>query len=424
MRALIIGGLIVCCLAFASGAGAEVLVEQRPGPAATGVPSQGPGGKPSGTPLAADDILVPAGEHWSLSAIRPSGTRADGSYDVAIYDASSIYHADTGSSTGIPGNPDFQESGVAAAPDGTIPITGAPLLREGGYWVSVSSRSDAAEPWGWLTSAAGAGYPANWVDPSEETLGCGKYLWAERRDCLPATAAEPDQAFVLEGTRMQTLIATSFGEQGLIVSSPPGIACPPTCGAAFPRGTSVSLTGSPSRPNMEFIYWHVGGFPSGSSSGVPGAAPGPPSLAEITNPKNAGPVPCAPGPDGAAAALVNPCRLTLSGDVYINGIFRTTDFEVGKLKLKRNLRTGTAKLLLRLPASGKLSLGGGGVHPWQARQPAYGTERVPIVARGGAATRLRRSGRAKVALRFTYTAFDRKPATAVRRVTLLRRLPR
>ncbi len=424
MRALIVGGLIVCCLVFASGAGAEVLVEQRPGPAATGVPSQGPGGKPGATPLAADDFVVPAGEHWSLSAIRPFGTRADGSYDVTVYDASSIFNADTGISSGIPGNPDFQESGVAAAPDGTIPITGAPLLREGGYWISVSSRSAAAEPWGWLTSAAGAGNPANGVAQSDEKVGCGAYLWAERRDCLPATAAEPDQAFVLEGSRMQTLTATSYGEQGLIVSSPPGIACPPTCDAAFPRGTSVSLTGSPLRSNMEFIYWHVGGFPSGSSSGVPGAAPGPPSLAEITDPKNAGPVPCAPGSGGTAAALTNPCQLTLSADVYINGIFRTSDFEVGKLKLKRNLGTGTAKLLLALPARGKLSVGGAGVRPWQARQPAHGTERVPIVARGAAASRLRRSGRTKVALRFTFTAFDRKPTTAVRRVTLLRRLPR
>src|ERR1700750_2517010 len=65
MRASIVGGLILCCLVFASGAGAEVLVEQRPGPAATGVLSQGPGGKPSGTRAAADDIVVPAGEHWS-----------------------------------------------------------------------------------------------------------------------------------------------------------------------------------------------------------------------------------------------------------------------------------------------------------------------------------------------------------------------
>jgi hypothetical protein len=424
MRASIVGGLILCCLVFASGAGAEVLVEQRPGPAATGVPSQGPGGKPSGTPLAADDIVVPAGEHWSLSAIHPFGTRADALYDVTIYDASSTFHSDTGITNGTPGNPDFEESGVAPAPDGTIPITGAPLLREGGYWLSVSSRSAATEPWGWLTSNAGAGYPANWVDPSEEILGCGKYFWAERRNCLPATAAEPDQAFVLEGTRMQTLTATSFGEQGGIVSSPPGIACPPTCDAVFPRGTVVSLTGSPVRPNMEFIYWHVGGFPSVSSSGVPGAAGGPPSLAEITDPKNAGPVPCAPGPSGAAAALINPCQLTLSTDVYINAIFRTSGLEVGEPKLQRNLRAGTAQLALRLPAAGKLSLGGGGVRPWQAPRSAHGTVRVPIVARGNAAARLRRTGRTKVALRLTYTAFDRKPETATSHVTLLRRLPR
>lgn len=424
MRASIVGGLLLCCLVFASGAGAEVLVEQRPGPAATGVPSRGPGGKPIGTPLAADDIVVPPGEHWSLSAIHPFGTRADASYDVTIYDASSIFHADTGITTGIPGNPDFEESEVAPAPDGTIPISGAPLLREGGYWIAVSSRSAATEPWGWLTSDAGAGYPANWVDPSEEILGCGRYFWAERRNCLPATAAEPDQAFVLEGTQMQTLTATSYGEQGAIVSSPPGIACPPTCDAVFPRGTVVSLTGSPVRPNMEFIYWHVGGFPSASYSGIPGAAGGPPSLAEITDPENAGPVPCAPGPDGATAALINPCLLTLSADVYINAIFRTSSFDIGKPKLQRNLRDGTAQLALRLPAPGKLSLVGAAVRPWQAPGSVHGTVRVPIVARGNAAARLRRSGRTKVALLLTYTSFDRKPESATRHVTLLRRLPR
>jgi hypothetical protein len=224
---------------------------------------------------------------------------------------------------------------------------------------------------------------------------------------------------------MQTLTATSYGEQGGIVSSPPGIACPPTCDAVFPRGTVVSLTGSPVQPNMEFIYWHVGGFPSVSSSGVPGAAGGPPSLAEITDPKNAGTVPCAPGPDGGgAAALINPCQLTLSADVYINAIFRTSGLEVGKPKLQRNLRAGTAHLALQLPAAGQLSLGGVGVRPWQAPRSAHGTVRVPIVAHGPAAARLRRSGRTKVALRLTYTAFDRKPETTTRHVTLLRRLPR
>ena len=221
---------------------------------------------------------------------------------------------------------------------------------------------------------------------------------------------------------MQTLTATSYGEQGGIVSSPPGISCPPTCDAVFPRGTAVSLTGSPMRPNMEFIYWHVGGFPSASSSGVPGAAPGPPSLAEITDPKNAGPVPCAPGPGGAAAALINPCQLTLSADVYINAIFRTTDFEVGKPKLQRNLRAGTAQLALRLPATGNLSLNGGGVRP--GKHPIGSRDvRVPIVARGTAAARLRHSGRTKVTLRLTYTAFDRNRRPPASHPPVLRRLP-
>lgn len=54
-----------------------------------------------------------------------------------------------------------------------------------------------------------------------------------------------------------TLIVTFNGGTGIVVSTPPGIACSATCGAIFPTGTNVTLTATPTAPST-MLTWTSG----------------------------------------------------------------------------------------------------------------------------------------------------------------------
>jgi hypothetical protein len=402
MRALAGGVLVACCMALAAPvAEAEVLLEQRPGPAAVEVPSQLVEAETERSSEAADDFVVPARQNWQLSEVHAFGASAapgDRHFDVTIYEGTTTNREESGRTFQTPYRAIFAAHDIAAtgAGDYSIPLANLPLLDEGTYWIAIAARATgSADAWSWLGSPPGAGAPAAW---HRFSAGDCFYLWRERSGCVPGTAAEPNQAFVLEGAREQILATGFYGESGRVVSSPPGIDCPGTCKAAFPRGTVVTLTGLPLLKHSEFASWRRGP---------------PPDL-------KFGP-PVAPDPAELPCAATAPCTFALNEDLTIYGTYRPASwFLIGRLKRDRG--DGTAKLLLRFPRSGAFTLGGGGVVAFHTPSQTFGLVRVPIVPKGAAAAQLRRTGRSRVTLRLRFRTEGGVAKTVVRRVTLLRRV--
>jgi len=89
--------------------------------------------------------------------------------------------------------------------------------------------------------------------------------------------------------------------------------------------------------------------------------------------------------------------------------------------LKRKPKKGTAVLSVRVPGAGSLALKGAKVRR-QAKNPqAAGVVRLLIRARGKAAKRLRRTGRARVRAKVTYTPTAGNPRTKSRMIRLVKR---
>jgi hypothetical protein len=199
------------------------------------------------------------------------------------------------------------------------------------------------------------------------------------------------------------LTSGSFGNGGRVVSSPPGIDCPGICSAAFDRGTVVTLTGIPLRPNMEFTGWRRGVGPP-PALGPPPVAPAPTDL------------PC-PNPGKS------PCQLALNEDFTIYGTYQLSN-EVRFGKLKRNLGEGTAKLFLGLRAAGSLSLTSPAVKAFRESEAKPGTVRLPLIPKGTTKRRLEQTGKARVALRIKFRASGNNAETTIRQVMLRRKLAR
>jgi hypothetical protein len=72
-------------------------------------------------------------------------------------------------------------------------------------------------------------------------------------DAIAASGDAPDGASA-DGSATDPLAVVEVDGQGQIVSDPPGILCPGTCAATFPRGTRVTLTASPTAPH-KFLGW-------------------------------------------------------------------------------------------------------------------------------------------------------------------------
>jgi hypothetical protein len=380
-------------------ASADVLYDQAAGAGAKGVPSQESPSDPAATTQAADDFVVPYGQHWAISGVEAIGGSSPGSprpFNVSLYE-------EFGAALLGPGRELFAARGVAATgPNYTLPIQGAPLLNPGSYWVSAQAVGSAADPWLWSPQAAIHGRSATWRNPGNAlTTDCTE--WWSRESCLAQPVGEPDQAFRLLGSYKQVLISGSWGNGGRVVSSPPGIDCPGVCSAAFDRGTVVTLTGIPPRPNMEFTGWRRG-------VGPPPPIGGPPPIPSPTD------LPC---PDTGKG----PCQLTMNEDFTIYGTYQLSN-EVRFGKLKRNLGDGTAKLFLGLRAAGSLSLASPAVMAFRESEAKPGTVRLPLIPKGAAKRRLERTGRARVALRIEFRASGNNAETTVRHVTLRQKLER
>ena len=89
--------------------------------------------------------------------------------------------------------------------------------------------------------------------------------------------------------------------------------------------------------------------------------------------------------------------------------------------LARNRGKGTARLRVRVPGAGSLVLTGPGVRRAAGRSQAAGTVTLAVRAKGKALRALRRSGKAKVRLRVTFTPDGGTAGSRTKTVTLQKR---
>jgi hypothetical protein len=171
-----VAALAFAALAFVAfggaSASADVLYDQAAGAGANGVPSQESPDDPAASTQAADDFVVPHGQHWAMSAVEALGSSPSGSarpFNVSLYE-------EFGAVRLGPGRELFAARGVAAtgAPNYTLPIPGAPLLNPGSYWVSAQAVGSAADPWLWSPQRTLRGRPAIWQNPGH----------ASKSDCI------------------------------------------------------------------------------------------------------------------------------------------------------------------------------------------------------------------------------------------------
>jgi hypothetical protein len=119
-----------------------------------------------------------------------------------------------------------------------------------------------------------------------------------------------------------------------------------------------------------------------------------------------------------------------SGPISVGGSNGQSRFHIRKLK--RNLRNGTATLVLDVPGPGKLTLGGKGVSPQRAARVAgghslaraisgAGTVKLTISSRRAARRKLRATGKVTVTAKIVFTPQGDAPQRRSKRVKLLLR---
>jgi hypothetical protein len=363
---VMIGVVLAALGVAAANASAEVLVSQPPGPSGLAVPSDE---RPEGSD-ARDDFVVPFRGHWQLEAVRVFGTAAlehPRTFNVQIYPG----HG--GSLIPFPlEEPVFTERvTVAGGPNYLIPIEGAPVLSysEDSQWVlSVRASSTGKEDdWNWLTGPFVTGNaPSYHFDREAEHPG-----------------AETDLAFELLGTAPQTVKVHVTGK-GTLVSNPPGISCPGTCEAQFPRGTAVTFTATPKDSSQQFNEWEQFFPPCGK-------------------------------PEGAT------CTFTLNEDVKLGAKFKPLN-EIDVLKVVRNRRAGTGELLIWVPGEGTLTMFSQNLRDYYPGSVPGGVVRIPLTPGGSVAKKLRNKGHATVWTEVSYLPPEAAaPTTDLMQVTLARK---
>lgn len=398
---LLVGAtLVALALIAAPAARAALLYDQTVGAGTVGVPSTEFQGSPADTSQAADDFTVPYGQHWMLSGVLflgSSKSTAERAFNLSFYEEFGGFRLG-------PGSQIFEQRGVPAdgGPNYSVPVSGLGVLNPGTYWVSgqaVAGPGD--EGWTWRAHPGVRGRSGALWRNEGNGLGTDCIEWWTRDSCLAEPTGEPDQAFALSGAYYQVLATGQYGNAGRVVSSPPGIDCPGVCSAAFPRGTVVTLTGLPLRPNMEFTGWRRGVSPE----------PPPPGSFTFPDPTD---LPCDPHA---------PCTLTLNEDMTIWGTYELSS-RIEIRHLKRDLRDGSAKLFIRLPAAGAFSMTSGDVVAYGDPQTKPGLLRLELTPKGRTKRLLEIRGLAKARLRIKFRASGNQARTLTRTVTLKRRLPR
>jgi hypothetical protein len=386
VAAVLVGVVIVALALAAASASAEVLVSQPPGPSGVAVPAVEI--VPWGGNY--DDFIVPGNGHWHLEAIRVFGTATaehPRTFNVRIYSGGGR------DDRPVLVEPEqvFQERvTVAGGPDYLIPIEGAPRLDASeilGYpsywWISVQAENaEGNDDWSWLTGP--------------DTPGTAPFYAPEQK---PA-GAEPGLAFELLGAATQTVTAQVSGP-GTLVSNPPGISCPGTCKAEFPRGTGLTFSANPENAAMKFTEW---GFRNTGYSGPPNA------LSPIVIPS-----PC---------KGIGGCAFTLTEDTHVGAVFEPND-EIDVLRVVRDRRAGRGQLLTWVPGPGTIGVFSQGLRPDSIGMGGAGVGRIPLVPTKEITKALRKKGHATV---FAEVSFQptgaTTSATVAMHLTLVRKAPR
>jgi hypothetical protein len=148
--------LAAVCLA-PSSASAAVLYDQTSGAAGGSITSTDFTAPNDGLDAqGADDFSVPSGFPWNLTSVDvPGGVLEGDTIGVFLY-------ADAGT---VPGPEIFRQLGipVTSAIEFAIPITGAPGLGPGDYWISV--QAFGPDQWSWAERSPVVHDPAVWRNP-------------------------------------------------------------------------------------------------------------------------------------------------------------------------------------------------------------------------------------------------------------------
>lgn len=358
-------------LALVAGGGAQasaaVLYDQTPGAGTKGVPSQESPDDPAATTQAADDFVVPDGQHWALSAVEAVGSSS--------------------SPRPVPSTSlSMRVRGAAARPRAHAVC---------GPWSRRHRRAQlhAADPGG-ATAEPGL------------LLGLGTGGRQRRRPLvLEPAGGDPRPGGNLAERRQRAQNRLHGMVAARILPGP----------ARRRTGPGVQADRHPQAGSDQWLLRQQRpGGQLAAGDRLPGCLPpfrSPPSPAPAPND-----LPC-------PSAGKGPCQLTLNEDITIYGTYQLSN-EIRFGKLKRNLGDGSAKLFLGLRAASALSLTSHAVRAFREGEAKPGTVRVPLVPKGAAKQRLARTGRARVALRIKFRASGNNAETTVRRVTLRQKLVR
>jgi hypothetical protein len=183
---------VAATLLIASAADAAELYDQS-APVETptnAITSQVYTDQPDLTSQAADDFTVPVAQFWELSEVDVIGDNNSAApMNVFIYRDLS----------GLPGEQVFAQLGIPApgGPNYAIPITNAPSLAPGTYWISVQAVAPTNEQWFWANRGVRSGNEAAWRNPGGGFMS-GCLNWGPKGNC-PVGGDGSDQLFKLQG---------------------------------------------------------------------------------------------------------------------------------------------------------------------------------------------------------------------------------
>ena len=236
--AVMLGVGLAWLAAFPAGAGAETLYNQICCGNEGTISQSFPVGESKYSVQLADDFVVPSGETWSIEEVISVWVteNADPEHPPSI--SVFIY----GDNSSRPGSQLFNvESSVAPVvlnpeegdvSEFEVPVSGVPALGPGRYWLSLQVHGSKATngEWFWGDTATENGLPAVLRNPGDgyET-GCTD--WTARELCSQGLEPEPDQSFILRGTRT--------------VTPPPPPPQPQPQAEPKPPSNSIVFSGSP-----------------------------------------------------------------------------------------------------------------------------------------------------------------------------------
>jgi hypothetical protein len=189
--------LLAVALAFAlpASARAALLYSQIDQASGTSIASDDYSNSSTASLKVADDFAVPDGQSWRISRVDTVGVKDPQPLGSTV---NAFLYASSGS---LPGKELFRQTGIAAAgsPNYSVPLSHAPNLSAGTYWVSIQQAGATyTQPgWYWSERTAGTGNGAAVMNPGGlSTASCTD--WTSKRLCVP-TDVNPDQLFSLSG---------------------------------------------------------------------------------------------------------------------------------------------------------------------------------------------------------------------------------